>query len=62
MANAQTIASQTAINMITTALQSGSIKLVGVGTPNAAAFNANADATYLKTLISELSKAIQAQE
>lgn len=62
MANAQTIASQTAINMVTTALQSGSIKLIGVGVANSAALNAKADAIYLKTLISELSQAIQAQE
>lgn len=62
MANAQSEAAVTALKLITTGLQSGSIKLHGVTNPANATSAALADATYLKKLLTDLTAAIQAQD
>ncbi len=59
MAFTKGTSAQKAIDLVTVALTSGSIKLLGPTSTREAKESATADALYLETLLADLSKAIQ---
>lgn len=55
-------AKRAAIELVTSALQSGSIKLLGVANASSSAKSGEADATYLATLINTLAVNLESAE